>query len=112
MNFSPGRAVDGDSGSRWASEWNDNQWLRIDLGSANRVGRITLDWEAAYGKAYRIEVSTDDTNWQTVWSTTASDGGLDTARFSGVTARYVRVQGLQRATKWGYSLHEVGVYSS
>ncbi|MEY2227717.1 MULTISPECIES: discoidin domain-containing protein [Streptomyces] len=112
VNFSPGRAVDGDSGSRWASEWNDNQWLRIDLGSANRVGRITLDWEAAYGKAYRIEVSTDDTNWQTVWSTTASDGGLDTARFSGVTARYVRVQGLQRATKWGYSLHEVGVYSS
>ncbi|GAA3383921.1 hypothetical protein GCM10017750_56130 [Streptomyces racemochromogenes] len=112
VDYSPGRAVDGDSGSRWASEWNDGQWLRIDLGSAHRIGRVTLDWERAYGKAYRLETSTDGTNWQTVWSTSDSDGGLDTARFAGVTARYLRVQGVQRATQWGYSLHEVRVYSS
>ncbi|WP_411102932.1 discoidin domain-containing protein [Streptomyces sp. cmx-4-9] len=112
VDYSPGRAVDGDPGSRWASEWNDNQWLRIDLGSASRIARLTLDWEEAYGKAYRIEVSTDDANWRTVWSTETSDGGLDTARFSGVSARYVRVQGLRRATQWGYSLREVGVFSS
>ncbi|MFC9294490.1 discoidin domain-containing protein [Streptomyces sp. NPDC057011] len=112
VDFSPGRAVDGDSGSRWASEWSDDQWLRVDLGSASLVGRVTLDWERAYGKAYRIEVSTDGSTWQNVWATTTSDGGLDTARFPGVSARYVRVQAVQRATQWGYSLHEVGVYSS
>lgn len=112
VDYSPGRAVDGDGGSRWASEWSDDQWLRLDLGSTGLVGRVTLDWERAYGRSYRIEVSTDGSTWQKVWSTTAGDGGLDTARFAGVSARYVRVQGLGRATQWGYSLREVGVYSS
>ncbi|WP_256098417.1 galactose-binding domain-containing protein [Streptomyces agglomeratus] len=111
VSFSPGRAVDGEKGTRWASEWNNDQWLRIDLGSANLVKRATLDWEAAYGKSYRVELSADGTNWQTAWSTTTGDGGLDTARFAGTPARYIRIQGLERGTKWGYSLSEVGVYS-
>ncbi|WP_371614719.1 discoidin domain-containing protein [Streptomyces sp. NBC_00454] len=112
VNFASGKAVDGDRGSRWASEWNDDQWIQLDLGSVNLVKRVTLDWEAAYGKSYRIEVSTDGANWQTAWSTTTGDGGLDTAQFAGVPARYVRVHGAGRGTQWGYSLYEVGVYSS
>ncbi|MFD7029396.1 discoidin domain-containing protein [Streptomyces sp. NPDC059917] len=111
-SFAPGQAVDGNTGTRWASDWSDDQWLQIDLGSASLVKRVTLDWERAYGRAYRIEVSTDGANWQTAWSTTTGDGGLDTALFSGVSARYVRVHGVGRGTQWGYSLHEVGVYSS
>ncbi|MGW5849772.1 galactose-binding domain-containing protein [Streptomyces sp. NPDC055254] len=111
-SYAPDRAVDGNRGSRWASDWSDDQWLRIDLGTPNLVKRVTLDWERAYGKSYRIELSADGTNWQSVWSTTAGDGGLDTALFTGVPARYVRVHGVQRGTQWGYSLHEVGVYSS
>jgi microsomal dipeptidase-like Zn-dependent dipeptidase len=111
-SYQPGRAVDGDSGTRWASDWSDDQWWQVDLGATNRVGRVTLDWERAYGKSYRIELSTDGTNWQTVWSTTSGDGGLDTARFTGTPARYVRVHGLGRGTDWGYSLYEVGVHSA
>ncbi|MGW7417393.1 galactose-binding domain-containing protein [Streptomyces sp. NPDC054863] len=111
VNFTPGRAVDGDKGTRWASEWNNDQWLRIDLGSAHPVKRVTLDWEAAYGKSYRVELSADGTDWRTAWSTTTGDGGLDTARFAATEARYVRIQGLERGTKWGYSLSEVGVHS-
>ncbi|MFI9756528.1 discoidin domain-containing protein [Streptomyces sp. NPDC051963] len=111
-SYAPGRAVDGDGGTRWASDWNDDQWLRIDLGSTNLVSRVTLDWERAYGKSYRIELSTDGANWQTAWTTTSGDGGLDTARFTGTPARYVRVVGLDRGTDWGYSLNEVGVHSS
>lgn len=111
VSFAPGQAVDGDEGTRWASEWTDDQWLRIDLGSAKPVERVTLDWEAAYAKSYRVELSQDGRNWQTAWSTATGDGGLDTARFAPAQARYVRVHGLERGTKWGYSLQEVGVYS-
>ncbi|MPY56260.1 hypothetical protein FNH08_03425 [Streptomyces spongiae] len=110
-SYAPGRAVDGDTGTRWASDWSDDQWLRIDLGSTQTVRRVTLDWERAYGKAYRVELSTDGSTWKTAWSTTSGDGGLDTAKFSGTPARYVRVHGLDRGTDWGYSLGEVGVYS-
>ncbi|WP_407698775.1 galactose-binding domain-containing protein [Streptomyces acidicola] len=110
-SYAPGRAVDGDTGTRWASDWNDDQWLRIDLGSTQTVQRVTLDWERAYGKSYRVELSTDGTSWRTAWSTASGDGGLDTARFGATPARYVRVHGLDRGTDWGYSLNEVGVYS-
>lgn len=109
--FTPDKAVDGDTGTRWASEWSDDQWLRIDLGSAKPVKRVTLDWEEAYAKSYSIELSQDGTAWKSVWSTTAGDGGLDTARFAGTPARYVRIKGLERGTQWGYSLQEVGVFS-
>ncbi|MFJ9588402.1 galactose-binding domain-containing protein [Streptomyces acidicola] len=110
-SYAPGRAVDGDPGTRWASDWSDDQWLRIDLGSTQTVQRVTLDWERAYGKSYRVELSTDGTSWRTAWSTASGDGGLDTARFGAIPARYVRVHGLDRGTDWGYSLNEVGVYS-
>ncbi|MET9622900.1 discoidin domain-containing protein [Streptomyces sp. NPDC006464] len=112
VSYVPGRAVDGDRGTRWASEWSDAQWLRLDLGSPQLVKRVTLDWESAYGRSYRIDLSDDGSTWRTAWSTTTGDGGLDTAQFAGSTARYVRISGVQRGTGWGYSLHEVGVYSS
>ena len=111
-SYQPGRAVDGDDDSRWASDWSDDQSWQVDLGSTHLVSRVTLDWERAYGKSYRIELSTDGTTWQTAWSTTSGDGGLDTARFTGTPARYVRVHGLDRGTDWGYSLYEVGVHSA
>ncbi|MFF0093345.1 discoidin domain-containing protein [Streptomyces canus] len=111
-SYQPGRAVDGDDSSRWASDWSDDQWWQVDLGSTHRVSKVTLDWERAYGTSYRIELSTDGANWQTVWSTTSGDGGLDTAKFTGTPARYVRVHGLDRGTDWGYSLNEVGVHSA
>ncbi|MFI9822531.1 discoidin domain-containing protein [Streptomyces sp. NPDC052013] len=110
-SYAPGRAVDGDRGTRWASDWSDGQWLRIDLGATRQVGRVTLDWERAYGRSYRVEVSTDGADWRTVWSTTSGDGGLDTARFTPSQARHLRIQLLDRGTDWGYSLREVSVHS-
>ncbi|WP_432116588.1 discoidin domain-containing protein [Streptomyces sp. S1] len=109
-SYAPGRAFDGDTGTRWASDWSDDQWLRVDLGSVRPVGKVTLDWERAYASRYRIELSDNGTDWRTVWSTTTGDGGYDTAEFPSQSARYVRVHGERRATKWGYSLHEVAVH--
>ncbi|WP_240981940.1 MULTISPECIES: discoidin domain-containing protein [unclassified Streptomyces] len=112
VSYASGRAFDGDTGTRWASDWSDDQWLRVDLGEVRRVGRVTLDWERAYARQYRIEVSEDGENWRSVWSTAAGDGGFDTAEFASTPARYVRVHGERRATQWGYSLYEVAVTRS
>ncbi|GGM39171.1 hypothetical protein GCM10011608_24830 [Micromonospora sonchi] len=105
------RAVDGDLGTRWASSWSDNQWIRVDLGGVRQVGRVILAWEAAYARSYRIEVSTDGTTWRQVWSTTAGDGGTDVAAFAPQQARYVRMVGLTRGTSYGFSLWELSVYA-
>ncbi|MFI8961685.1 discoidin domain-containing protein [Streptomyces sp. NPDC053493] len=112
VDYSPGLAVDDNTGTRWASEWSDDQWWQADLGSVRRVGRVTLDWERAYARAYRIELSDDGANWRSVWSTDSGDGGYDTAEFASQQARYVRIHGERRATGWGYSLYEVKVTRS
>ena len=108
--YGAARAVDRNTSTRWASDWSDDQWLQLDLRAPRTVGRVVLDWESAHGKAYRIEVSPDATTWRTVWSTDAGAGGLETAQFAPTTARYLRIRGVKRGTKWGYSLSEVQVF--
>ncbi|WP_213451805.1 discoidin domain-containing protein [Rhizomonospora bruguierae] len=105
----PNRAVDGDYGTRWASEWVPTAWLQVDLGAVTSFTRILLAWEAAYATAYQVQVSNDGASWTTIYSTTSGDGGFDDLALTG-SARYVRVNGTQRATTYGYSLWEVGVY--
>ncbi|MGA5166596.1 MULTISPECIES: discoidin domain-containing protein [Streptomyces] len=104
-------AVDGNAGTRWSSGFSDPQWLQVDLGGPAAVSQVVLRWEAAYAKAYRIELSTDGTNWSTAHSTTTGAGGTETVPVTG-TARYVRMHGVTRATGYGYSLWEFRVYGN
>ncbi|WP_326825079.1 ThuA domain-containing protein [Streptosporangium sp. NBC_01639] len=108
--FAGSNAVDGNAGTRWSSAFSDPQWISVDLGSAKQVSRVRLQWETAYGRAYRVETSADGVTWSSAYSTTASDGGVDDITFPAVSARHVRVYGTQRATAWGYSLWETEVY--
>ncbi|SDK29945.1 discoidin domain-containing protein [Nonomuraea jiangxiensis] len=110
--FEAGLAVDGDTGSRWASlEGVDPQWIQIDLGSSHTISRVLLNWEVAFGSAYRVEVSPNGSSWTSVYSTTSGDGTIDDLTVSG-TGRYVRVYGTTRGTPYGYSLYEFEVYGT
>jgi hypothetical protein len=107
----PQYAFDGDAGTRWSSTFSDPQWIQVDLGSAQSICQVVLQWEAAYGKAFQIQTSPDGTNWTTIYSTTSGTGGNQTLNVSG-SGRYVRMYGTQRSTQYGYSLWEFGVYGS
>ncbi|MBP5871840.1 discoidin domain-containing protein [Streptomyces sp. LBUM 1485] len=104
-------AVDGDTGTRWSSTFGDPQWLQVDLGATATLSRVVLRWEAAYARTFRIQTSDDGTAWTTVHSTTTGAGGVQTLDVNG-TGRYVRLQGTQRGTLYGYSLWEFQVYGS
>jgi beta-glucanase (GH16 family) len=107
-SLGPANAVDGNAATRWSSGFSDPQWIRVDLGQTYAVNHVTLTWEAAYGRAYQIQVSDDGTNWTTIYSTTTGDGGTDDLAISG-SGRYIRMNGTQRATQYGYSLFEFAV---
>ncbi|MFI1702422.1 discoidin domain-containing protein [Streptomyces bobili] len=109
--FSAGSAVDGDAGTRWSSEFTDPQWIQVDLGATAEVSRVALNWEAAYGRAFRIEVSNDAERWTVVHETAAGTGGVQSLAVAG-TGRYVRLYGTQRATPYGYSLWEFQVFGT
>jgi beta-glucosidase len=102
-------ATDGDPGTRWSSAASDPQWLEVDLGSEQNICSVGILWEAAYATAFQIQVSNDNTNWTTAYSTTTGAGGNETFNIS-TTARYIRMYGTVRATQWGYSIFEFDVY--
>ena len=106
-----GNAIDDRTSTRWASTWGDDAWWRVDLGTPRLVRRVTLDWEAAYARDYRVQTSLDGSRWTTVTTVKGSDGGLDSVAVPATSARHVRVITDQRATKYGVSLHEVRVTS-
>jgi hypothetical protein len=105
------KAVDGSLSTRWSSQFSDPQWLRIDLGTAQAIDRVVLNWEAAYAKAYQIQVSNDGTTWTTVRTVTTGDGGTDDLAGLAANGRYVRMNGTTRATAYGYSLFEMSAYA-
>ncbi|TDV40986.1 beta-1,3-glucanase family protein [Actinophytocola oryzae] len=109
--YSASAAVDGNTGTRWSSAFSDPQWLRVDLGASASVCRVVLSWEAAYATAFQVQISGDGNSWSNLYTTTSGTGGTQTLDVTG-TGRYVRVNGTARATPYGYSLWELGVYGS
>lgn len=103
-------AFDDNSGTRWISDADDNQQLTADLGDVYEIGRIVLDWEGAFGKAYRIEGSLDGVEWAELYSMSDGDGGIDEILLEATETRFVRMQGIERGTPYGYSLWSFEVY--
>jgi Raf kinase inhibitor-like YbhB/YbcL family protein len=105
------KAVDGNTGTRWGSkEGHDPEWITIDLGNVAHVSRVVLRWEAAFGKAYQIQTSTDGSQWTNIFSTTTGNGGVDDLTGLNGSGRFVRMNGTKRGTTFGYSLFEFEVY--
>jgi beta-glucosidase len=102
-------AVDGNSMTRWSSAFSDPQWIYVDLGSSQKISRVVLNWELAYAKAYKIQVSDDKLSWTDVYSTLNGDGDIDDITLS-ATGRYVRVFCTERTTEYGFSLWGFEVY--
>lgn len=100
----PSLVADGKKDTRWSSAFRDNEWIYVDLGSVQPVGGVRLDWEASYGKEYKIQVSNDTERWDEVYSTKDGVGGVDMITFPEKDARYVRMFGFKRGWWYGYSL--------
>ena len=84
----------------------------IDLGASRSITHVKLTWEAAYGKAYAIQTSTDRSTWKNIYTTTTGNGGTDDLTGLSGTGRYLRLFGTARGTEWGYSLWELRVYGT
>ncbi len=104
-------AVDGNLSTRWSSQFSDPQYIAIDLQSVQTFNEIILTWESAYAKEYEVQISNDNNNWNTLAHITNGMGGTEKVSVQ-ASARYVRIYGIQRATQWGYSLYEIGIYNT
>ncbi len=105
--LSAAMAIDGSMSTRWASAFEDGAWIQFDFGRPTAIGSMKLFWEAAHGKAYTLQASDDGQNWTPLRHVLQGRGGVESFLNLGVQARYLRLQGVARATQYGYSLFEV-----
>ena len=102
-------AVDGSFSTRWSSQFSNPQYIMVDLLDLYHIEVIALAWESAYSSEYTLEVSEDNANWIEIIHDTNANGGNDLF-YPEINARYIRVEGLQRATQWGHSLFEIQAF--
>jgi len=102
-------ATDGNAGTRWSSAFSDPQWIQVDLGAVQAIGRVVIQWETAHATAYQIQVSNDANAWTPVYTTASGPGGTETLTIAG-SGRYLRVLGTSRNTAYGYSIWELQIF--
>ncbi|WP_329579924.1 beta-N-acetylglucosaminidase domain-containing protein [Kitasatospora sp. NBC_01250] len=108
----PASAVnDGNPATRWSSPAVDDAWVQLKLPQATHLGEAVLHWQDAYASAYQLQSSQDGVTWTTVATVTSGHGGTETIRFDAPDAVYLRMQGVGRATKYGYSLYGIELYA-
>lgn len=109
------KSVDGDSATRWSADTYP-EWINVDLSSVYTIGRTEIIPYSDRAYQYRIEVSTDGTNYVNVVDKTSNTigGSLLTDTFNPVSARYVRftITGCYDYTGTWASINEFGVYKS
>lgn len=110
--LTPNQAVDGSLTTRWASQYTHAQWIYVDLGATYNVNRVKINWEAAYGRDYQIQISSNATTWTNMASIVGNTSlERDHTGLAG-TGRYVRINGTLRGTQYGYSIFELQVFGS
>jgi hypothetical protein len=98
--FAPKYAIDGVSTTRWSSNQAVEQALVLDLGKVVTMASLNINWQTAYSKAYRIDVSADGaTNWRTIATAGATKAGVQSVTALART-RWVRIYSTQ-PTSWG-----------
>ena len=101
--------------TRWSSLANDNQWWQVDLQGQYQVSKIIVNWESAFGKNYNLFVSNDPTfaSSRYIGNMVNGDGGKDIIITDSTKyGRYLRLQGINRGTNFGYSIYELQAYGN
>jgi beta-glucosidase len=105
--------VDGDLSTRWESARTDNESATIDLSLIAEITNVSINWEAAYAKSYKIESSMDGSTWTLLKAVTNGAGGTESCVLNSVQSRYIKITCTERipinGTKYGFSIYEVVV---
>ncbi|WP_329178877.1 beta-N-acetylglucosaminidase domain-containing protein [Streptomyces sp. NBC_01477] len=111
-DFPAAAVADGDPATRWSSPVDDAAWVQVRLAAPARVGEVVLHWQDAYAARYEVQTSADGVTWHTAATVADGGGGREAVWLDGAgDTAYVRVQGVRRATAYGYSLYGIEAYA-
>ena len=110
---SPANALDGNLNTRWSTgaAQSPGQWFEVDQGSPQWFNHIVMDSGPStgdYARGYEVQVSNDNTNWQTVANGEGS-GQIVSVNFPIQQARYIKVVQTENSGNW-WSIAEFRVF--
>jgi hypothetical protein len=121
QNYASGNVTDGSQDSYWESANNSfPQWVQIDLGAGNSVGRVVLQLPATWGsrsETLSVQGSNDGSSFTTLSASAGhtfdpATNNTVTITFTAATTRYVRVN-ITANTGWpAGQLSEFQVWNS
>ena len=114
--YVPARAVDGTTGTYWrsntVSSGAPNANLDVNLKGSYSISRAVIKWNSSYyAKKYDFQVSSDSTNWTTVYTNNSGTSSTQDFTFAAVTAPYVRLL-MRKNNKSNYRVTELEVYAN
>ena len=117
-SFQPGNEPphgnDGSLTTRWAAaDGTYPQWWRVDLGSVQPITNAVISWYNSSSRAYKykIEASTNDTNYIVLVDNTSNTTFGDTTNTLSATTRYVRITVTGTTAAGGFaSFYECQIY--
>ncbi|HYG37505.1 MAG TPA: discoidin domain-containing protein [Cytophagales bacterium] len=110
---SPSKAVDGNKGTRWASQKSKQEWIYVDLGAAYNIWRVKIIWDAGlYGRDYKVQMSSDASSWSTIHSVNKNKSLVNNLKGLSGTGRYVRIKSEKSHNAHGYSILEFKVFGA
>lgn len=111
-NNSAALAIDADAGTRWESVLGvDEVSLTYNLGAAQDITTLQIDWEAANAASYTLLASVDGSEWITIEAFTGLAFGNRTDNIT-VNGRYqyLQIACTERSSMWAYSIFELVVH--
>ena len=98
-NFPPENVIDGDLGTRWASQGDDRN-VYVDLGSVQRIDDVGIAWDRGDSRSAEFEIyvrTSSDGSWDSVFdgSSSGDTRGIEVFNVDDADARFVRVRVLE-----------------
>jgi len=105
--------VDGDMKTRWASrEFKKyEEWIEVDLKNFYYVNTIKIYWEIAYAKKYKVLFSNDRKEYKEVYVNNDNKSLSCNVVVTPQLTRYIKIQCIEKATQYGFSIYEIEIYN-
>jgi hypothetical protein len=107
----PEKITDGIDTTHWTSEYSDSQWVVIELDTIYNIQKLLIKWASFYAKEYNLEISTDNANWENVFTEPSGDGKYDLIRIPAKKAKYLKFNLIKRYGIYGFSIDEISAFS-
>ncbi|MBP6673191.1 MAG: discoidin domain-containing protein, partial [Bacteroidetes bacterium] len=108
----PDKAVDGNDGTRWESNYDSQHWIYVDLLKKTSISKVRLHWESAFAKTYKVQVSTDKNSWSDIFYTAEGKPGIIDIPVASAEGQFVRVYCIEKGTSYGISLISMQVFGA